>query len=358
MKVNLYPADQTGCGFYRMYEPGRIAELEGVQIEYQKGIPLEIGEMDDVEGKVLKTGAIDADVVVLQRPAKKSYVGHITELQRRGIAVVVELDDDLSCIHSQSPSFDGLNGRNDPEVHWRNGMRAAQMADLVVCTTDALAERFAQHGRVLVLPNCVPERLLDYPHESDGKTIGWSGAVHFHAGDLEITHGGVQLALDGTDWRFLKIGGGAEMVQQGLGLQERPDQTGPLTLGNFHPALGQLDIGIVPLAPSRFNAAKSYLKGIEYAAMGVPFVASPVPEYLQLSAEGLGLLAKDRGRNWKSALRSLMDEPALRQEISEQGRAIVRERYTYEVNGHRWVEAWSEAMGNREAAMQKGKVAA
>ena len=48
--------------------------------------------------------------------------------------------------------------------------------DAVLVRHAALAERYAPHGRVAVLPNLVPARYLDVtaaPH--DGTVIGWGG---------------------------------------------------------------------------------------------------------------------------------------------------------------------------------------
>jgi hypothetical protein len=52
--------------------------------------------------------------------------------------------------------------------------------------------------------------------------------------------------------------------------------------------------------------AKSNIKGLEYAAAGIPFVASPTPSYLELKEDGIGLVARKR-RHWKPLLSSLRD---------------------------------------------------
>jgi hypothetical protein len=70
-----------------------------------------------------------------------------------------------------------------------------------------------------------------------------------------------------------------------------------------------VDIGIVPLEARDYNRAKSALKGMEYAACGIPFVASPSPEYAWL---GCGILAgaslEDQSpAAWQAALERLLD---------------------------------------------------
>ena len=66
-----------------------------------------------------------------------------------------------------------------------------------------------------------------------------------------------------------------------------------LTGGGYTSSVAELGVGLVPLLDSAFNRAKSWLKGLEYAALGVPFVASPTPEYVKLAGLGAGLLADD-----------------------------------------------------------------
>ena len=49
----------------------------------------------------------------------------------------------------------------------------------------------------------------------------------------------------------------------------------------------------MPLTDIPFNHAKSYIKGLEYACGGVPFVASYSPQYEELvEKHGIGQLAR------------------------------------------------------------------
>jgi glycosyltransferase involved in cell wall biosynthesis len=291
---------------------------------------------------------VDADVVVFQRPPHRDTISFIEQYQRMGVAVVVDVDDDLRAVHPQNAAYPLHAGLVHPDVHAKFTARCCALADLVTVSTPALAERYGAHGRVAVLPNAVPAAILDYPSLSDGHTIGWAGRVATHPGDLEVTRGGVGEALD--DWRFEVIGEAAG-VREALGLPGEPDETPWIeSVEDYHLALGRLTVGIVPLGNTAFNAAKSWLKGLEMAARGVPFVASPRVEY---SALGLGILAADRSRNWRSAVRQLIADESLRYEMAEQGREVVRSRHLYETRGPDWTEAWSQAVANRHAATRK-----
>lgn len=94
----------------------------------------------------------------------------------------------------------------------------------------------------------------------------------------------------------------------------------------------KIDLGIVPLEDTMFNAAKSCLKGMEWAAQGIPFVASDLPEYEWL---GVGLLAKSF-RDWTRCLSRMLD-PEFRAEKAAEALERVRVE-DYRVRGHEYVE--------------------
>lgn len=347
MRVRIHPGDQKGVGFTRAIWPGNAARAEGIEVEIADNLP--ILRRVHKTGTMIKAEQIDADVFVFQRVSNPELLALIPQLQARGQAVVVDVDDDIS---SQDPR-NAAYGHENP----RNVLKACALADIVTVTTPALAERYRTHGRVVVVPNCVPEALLYMPRDSDGRTVGWGGWIGSHPGDLQVTRGGVADAVERTGARFHVVGPkdgpqGRRGVQKALGLREPPSDTGALTnvAGyEFERALGELDVGIVPLADTRFNAAKSNLKGLQYAARGVPFVASPVAEYARLASEGAGVLAPPRERNWRSRIVELLTDEALRAEMAGRGRELVRDLYTFEGNAHRWIDAWEAALEHRQS---------
>ena len=85
----------------------------------------------------------DADVFVLQRPADENLLALIPSIQQAGIAVVVEVDDDLSCLPTTHPAHRILHPKLSPRANWRNVAQACRIADLVTVSTPALAERTA-----------------------------------------------------------------------------------------------------------------------------------------------------------------------------------------------------------------------
>lgn len=347
MKVTLLPADRGGCGHYRMIYPAEQLKDE-LEIEYLEGLPIK--HTREQRPRVTGVGDIDTDMLVLQRPLQRVIADAIPFFQRKGITVVVDMDDDFSCLHANHKARFIYDPNRNPETNWEHLKRGCMRADLVTCSTPALARRYGGRGHAIVLRNCIPASMCTTPRSHDGRTVGWTGYTTFHPRDLTVTHGGVEAAIRECDARMLVVGHIYD-VQRDMGLTEEPDQDGPYLLADFPQGIAKITVGLVPLLDSKFNDAKSYLKGMEFAACGVPFVASPTPEYRHL---GLGLLADNKSKAWKRGVKQLLEDKSLHEEMSAYGREAILRSHTYEGNAWRWAEVWSEARTRSRIAFAIG----
>lgn len=282
----------------------------------------------------------EVDVVVMQRPMHTRELLAVDRFQAGGAAVVIDLDDDLGRLSPRHPLFTIAHPKNSPSRNWKVLAECCRRADLVTVSTPALAERYGRHGRVAVIPNHVPAAYLEQRRIAhDGVWVGWTGAIGTHPNDLQAAGGAIGRVVGATGADFVVIG--AERgVQQALSLPAEPWPFGWIPLPWYPVGMAQFDVGVVPLERSAFNEAKSYLKGLEFAALGVPFVASPTGPYRQLG-EHCGILAS-KSKDWDRALKRLIMSPELR--ANEAGRA--REwaaTQTVERNASMWWSAWSQA---------------
>lgn len=342
MKVYAYPTDITGCGCYRLIWVSEILKNQGHDIELR--LPGHRGfnaVIDNNTNKVIDLSLPkDADVIVLQRPTHKYLAQAIPLIRARGIAVVIDMDDDLSTVHPSNPAWTYMHPRSNTDHSWNSAADACRDATYVTVSSHQLMARYAGHGRGRVLNNYVPERYLKIEH-TDSRLIGWGGSVHSHPDDPPALGPTIQRLID-DDHRFKVIGHGMG-IKQAFNLLEEPHVSGTVGIEQWPEALTKLGIGIAPLADTIFNASKSWLKPLEYAAVGVPCVMSPRAEYTRISRKGIGITAR-RPKDWYTQLLELVRDDAKRQDLSASGREVVATQLTIERNAWRWWEAWEEAL--------------
>jgi glycosyltransferase involved in cell wall biosynthesis len=274
-------------------------------------------------------------------------------IRAKGVAVVVDMDDDLSSIHPRHTAYEKYQPSTGGRHSWKNAEDACQAATMVTTSTPALQKVYAPHGRGVVLRNCVPAAYLDIPRV-DSEVIGWAGSVHSHPDDLKEVGTAVRrLVSQGHQFRVV---GPPYGVTKELDLDVMPEATGNVEFEDWPATVAGLGIGVAPLADSAFNSAKSELKILEYSATGVPWVASPRAEYAAFHERtGVGVLAA-KPQHWFARLRELVTHPSLRAEMSEAGRAAAATQ-TVEANAWRWLEVWHEAYRmERQAATACGAV--
>lgn len=345
MRVVVYPADLGGCGYYRLIWPGKVLQGGGhdVKLVHPKQAQKLTGGTDE-NGRLVQISAPkDVDVIVFQRVSSKIIVDAIKIFRDHGIAVVIDIDDDMSAIHPSNPAWTALHPKSTTgtaEYDWESARRACEAATFVTVSTDALLRRYAPHGRGVVIRNCVPEVFTRIQHTTEARTIGWGGSMHSHPDDPQVV--GTAMAKLAREGYNFKIVGPPRGTKLAFTLDDEPASTGVLSIDRYPHALGKLEVGIAPLNDTRFNAAKSWLKMLEYAALGVPCIGSPRDEYRRIHALGVGLLASNP-REWYRHGKSLLDSESLRAEVAASGRAAVAQ-LTIEGNAWRWLEAWTKAL--------------
>lgn len=354
MKIVVYPADDTGCGQFRMIKPTEALIRQGHEVDLrppnQRDIKLKInGDQRDPAAYVEDVLDIAADVVVLQRITHRFMAQAIPIMRSKGIAVVVDIDDDLSCVHPRNPAYDGYHPKNEWRISretgrlnrctWQNLATACREATLVTASTPALLERYAAHGRGQVIYNHLPDHYFGVDHQ-DSDQIGWPAYLFSHPDDPAVLGGAVaRLCADPAAFRVI---GDPTGCGEAFGLATDPSGHDHVDTEGWPAAVAKLGIGIAPLADTKFNRAKSWLKPLELSALGVPWVGSPRAEYERLHRKGCGVLA-DTPRRWYRELKRLQDSPALRAERAEAGRQVAA-GLRLEPNAWRWFEAWARAL--------------
>jgi hypothetical protein len=358
VKVLVFPADSYGCGYHRLIWPVEVLRAQGHDVEVvpreSRQLQIHVNELGQVVGVEL---AKEYDVVVLQRVTHENLVGVIDVLRERGTAVVVDVDDDLSTIHPANPAWPMLHPRFEKngaaqQHSWRNLDAACRAATLVTATTPALTARYAPHGRARVFANYLAAHY--YGHERvDSDLVGWPASLTSHPNDPAAV-GNAIARLTSDDGAYFHVVSVAEGVAQAFGIRDATRVTqvkSVVSLLDWPAEVAKLGIGIAPLADTKFNHSKSWLKPLELAAVGVPWVGSPRAEYQRLHDLGCGVLC-DKPSAWYKVLRKLRRDASWREDLSAAGR-VVASQLRLEDHAWRLWEAWSDAL-----ALQRGQIGA
>lgn len=358
MKVAVYPADQWGCGAHRIIWPAEELKRRGhdITIITAQNRHLEM-VVDNRQDEVVEVKLPDdVDVVVFQRVTHRYLAQAVKVIRDAGRTVVIDIDDDLSSIHPSNPAWEHLHpraserriGNPAARMHsWANLGLACRTASLVVTTTPALATKYG-HGHAAVIPNYLADHYYDVEHE-DNDTLGWPASLASHPNDPAVVGSAVaRLVHEGYRFQVTSVAPG---IGPAFGLDSDDAvqrATGVVNLYDWPSEITKIGVGIAPLADTKFNAAKSWLKPLELAAVGVPWVGSPRSEYQRLHQLGCGILV-DRPKDWYRVLKRLLTNASRRAELSAAGRAVAA---TLRLRDHanEWWEAWSDAFDRDQAA--------
>lgn len=344
-----------------MTEPAAAAAAADSGIEIEIAYDLEVdGEYlpgSDTEARIDSVNPHGADVVVFQRPSNHSFPQAIELLKKMGVAVVVEIDDLMHGVSTRHAMHSELVGQGSGN----RILQCARLADMVTVSTPALQRVYGSRNASRVIPNAIPRRIAEMRPAYDRSssvgpvTIGWTGSVFTHPHDLEQMGSGLRTALDRhTGQARFTIFGQSEGARGTLGLRDSvaeimwlPDVEGYLSV------LGQqFDIGVAPLRVDKFNAAKSWLKPLEYAARGVYPIRSVIDEYDRL---GIGRYAKNP-KDWAREISRAVADPDMRHEFARAEHERVLASHLTEHTAERWIEAWRSAADLAARDRRRGAV--
>ncbi|MDR3429058.1 TIGR00180 family glycosyltransferase [Silvimonas sp.] len=324
LRVLTHPADQMGCGHYRMIQP--FQALKGAQ-KLSGAISFELLGVIDQE-------RFKPDVLIFQRQITAEQIEFMARAKRlSGAYCIYELDDYLPNIPLKSAHRDHM-----PKDVLKSLRRAVAHVDRFVVSTERLAEQYADlHDNFHVVHNYLPESwwgnlpLIQTEHARP--RVGWAGGIS-HTGDLELIEGVVRELANEVDWVFFgmcppKLRPYIKELHEGVPIEGYPAKLASL----------QLDLALAPLEHNQFNESKSNLRLLEYGACGFPVVCTDIEPYrVDLPVTRV----RNRHKDWIDAIRMHLDDLSATRQRGMELRNAVHDKWMLKGdNLELWRKAWS-----------------
>lgn len=323
MKINFYPMDIYGCGFYRMLQPAKVLKEKGIDVVCK----YYISEKDFTNPEF--------DIAILQRPTHKEILNTVVRMLDKGIKLLLDIDDWIFGIPESSPAYEYYM---HPVIR-NNMMLMMNFATGIITTNNYLANLLKPYNKTIyVFPNYLDFDLWNeflkykYNQKKDNLNIiiGWHGS-DTHKDDLTLQAESIIKILKEFDNVYFKcVGYDVRRIKEFREVSDKiifENGTYPTRFGNL---LWNFDIGIAPLTDCDFNRSKSPVKYLEYSALKIPCIASPVRPYADEIGNYLsrGVLSTD----FYFDLKQLILSKNLRKTIGMNAYDYVRENYN--INNH------------------------
>ena len=226
------------------------------------------------------------------------------------------------------------------KLKWHQKVKhIAQWSYKLSCGNEYLANWASQwNDRVFIIPTTIDlvNQHNELHHESsESITIGWTG-THSTAKYLSLIEPALQtlaqkhptinfsfisnkpIEINLPNLKFIKWNKSSEIED-----------------------LNTIDIGIMPLTPDKWSEGKCGFKILQYMALGIPTVASPVGVNKSIIDQGKNGYLAFTPDEWITYLSKLITDKALRNRIGTEGYETVTNRFSTEAIRTRFLDLFS-----------------
>lgn len=322
------------CAKYRVWQKAAHFRTLGVDCTV-----VEWWRKDEVRN-ALQTHSI---AIFYRTPGYPEMLGLIAEAKRLRVPTLWEVDDLIfdDKLYRANRNIDHLEPALRESVLAGVPLyRAAlQACDHAIASTTALAEEMLRAGaeRAFVVENALDAQTLEA-----AAAVRAARAARQPGTEVRIVYGSGSKAHDAD---FLcaapalaeVMRENPEVVLHIVGELTLPAALEPYALrilrkpftdyAGYLALLGEADISLAPLEATRFNDAKSNIKFLEAAILGLPSVCSPREAFRGAVEHGANGFLAETTQEWHAALTGLVRDPALRARIGAGALATAEARY-------------------------------
>lgn len=279
--------------------------------------------------------AAEYDIIFIQREAFITGTTFFEKKFSKSKAKVVYDFDDSIWISNVSEANKKWNWLKNPN----KTKEIITISDMIFAGNQYLADYAKQSNKnVEIIPTTIDTKEYKKISSNNSKIcIGWSGSIttiqHFEyaipfllelkkkyseeiefkvIGDKNYTH--TELEINGIGWN-------------------KEDEIKELS---------SFDIGIMPLPNDKWASGKCGLKGLQYMALEIPTIMSPVGVNTKIIEDGInGFLAESK-EEWVEKLSILIESEISRNKIGSAGRETVINKYSVVANQKKYLTLFNQ----------------
>lgn len=245
------------------------------------------------------------------------------KIARSGVPIVFDFDDAIFFSY-KSPSNGYLSYLKFPA----KAAEICRISSHIMAGNQFLADYAGKYNEtVSIVPTTIDTDKYPYsdrPADPEAITIGWSGSFSTIQ-HLDTIREVLQELARTENFRLRAIGASSYDLP---GVQTEPI---PWRSASEIDDLSPIDIGVMPLPDDNWSKGKCGLKALQYMALGIPTICSPVGVNSTIIEEGRnGLLAGSKAE-WIEKLKMLIHSPELRRGLGKAGRETVERKYSARV---------------------------
>ena len=268
------------------------------------------------------------DIIVLQRVLLPNFL--LKSIRLLYNRLIFDFDDAIYMADRWNSPFFGKG------KFFRYFQNTLKISDHVIVSNDTLKEialKFNSKVSVLLTP-VDTQRLVPKLKKDSEKdvVIGWIGSAAATK-YVEPLKDVIELLIRTYSFLEVKFVGAESLKDWGTNVVFEE-----WSLENETRDLQSFDIGIMPLNNDEWSSAKAGYKLLQYMAVGIPCVSSPVGVNKEIIDDGVtGFLASNYDE-WVNKLSILMENRNLRKKMGDEGRKKAESRYSYGVNVEKLVK--------------------
>lgn len=292
--------------------------------------------------------ARSADILLVQREAMLFGPPVIEWLSTRLGKCPMVLDlDDATYVSYTSPTY----GRIGSWLKWFSKTdELIGRARVVTCGNRSIAEYVeSKGGHARIIPTVVDTERFRPRERQPGDhraVLGWIG-THSTFPYLESIFPALQKLARTRAFKLKVVGAGRSEIKLPGVEVESLDWNLEREIEDFQ----SFDIGLYPidaaLYADKWAAGKSGFKAIQYMAVGIPYVATPVGASAEIGEPGVTHFAAGAQDEWHARLELLLTDEERRKRMGEAGRRHALQHYTVPQQADKLAAALREAATRR-----------